>query len=130
MTCDNTMGKCYMGQSMQYVKVIKYNTYMVHKIFVHATLNTPNYVQHFPNCIQRIYTHIAMNTSSYQIQCKVIYLFTKLDSIYPYKWHICITDNKRLHNVQGRPKVHLTMWFFNFLKHNEIEIGDTISTGG
>jgi hypothetical protein len=57
MTHDSTMGKCYMGQSMQHVKIIKYGTYMVHKIFVHATLNTPNYVQHFPNC-----THIAMNT--------------------------------------------------------------------
>jgi len=28
MTCDNTMGKCYMGQSMQHVKIIKYVTYM------------------------------------------------------------------------------------------------------
>jgi hypothetical protein len=34
MTCDNTMGKCSMVQSMQYVKVIKYSTYMVHKIFI------------------------------------------------------------------------------------------------
>ncbi len=49
MTCDNTMRKCYIGQFMQHVKVIKYDTHMVHKIFVHATLNTPNYVQHFPN---------------------------------------------------------------------------------
>jgi hypothetical protein len=51
-----------MGQSMQHVKIIKYGTYMVHKIFVHATLNTPNYVQHFLNCIQRVCTHIVMNT--------------------------------------------------------------------
>jgi hypothetical protein len=49
MTCDSTMRKCYIGQFMQHVKVIKYDTHMVHKIFVHATLNTPNYVQHFPN---------------------------------------------------------------------------------
>jgi hypothetical protein len=62
MTCDSTMGKCYMGQFMQHVKIIKYATYMVHMIFVQATLNTWNYVQHFPNCIQRIGTHIAMNT--------------------------------------------------------------------
>jgi hypothetical protein len=34
MTCDNTMGKCSMVQSMQYVKVIKYSTYMVQKIFI------------------------------------------------------------------------------------------------
>jgi hypothetical protein len=26
MTCDITMGKCYMGQSMQHVKIIKYGT--------------------------------------------------------------------------------------------------------
>jgi hypothetical protein len=32
MTFDSTMGKCYMGQCMHYV--IKYGTYMVHKIFV------------------------------------------------------------------------------------------------
>jgi hypothetical protein len=29
-----------MGQCMQHVKIIKYATYMVHMIFVHATLNT------------------------------------------------------------------------------------------
>jgi hypothetical protein len=29
-----------MGQSMQQVKVIKYDTYMVHTIFVQAILNT------------------------------------------------------------------------------------------
>ncbi len=62
MTCDNTMGKCYMGQFMQRVKIMKYGTYMVHKIFIHVTLNTPNYVQHFSNYIQRICTHIAINT--------------------------------------------------------------------
>ncbi len=62
MTCDNTMRKCYMHQSMQHVKVIKYDTNVVHMIFVQALLNTLNYVQHFPNCIKRVYTHIAMTT--------------------------------------------------------------------
>jgi hypothetical protein len=40
MTCGSTMGKCYMGQSMQHAKIIKYATYMVHKIFVQPALNT------------------------------------------------------------------------------------------
>jgi hypothetical protein len=62
MTCDSTMGKCYMRQSMQHVKIIKYATYMVHMIFVHFTTNTWNYVEHFPKHIQRVGTHIAMNT--------------------------------------------------------------------
>jgi hypothetical protein len=47
MTCGSTTGKCYMGQSMQHVKFIKYATYMVHKIFVQPALNTCNSVQHF-----------------------------------------------------------------------------------
>jgi hypothetical protein len=62
MTCDSTMGKCYMGQSMQHVKIIKYATNMAQKIFVQATLNIWNFVQRFPNCIQRVGTCIAMNT--------------------------------------------------------------------
>ncbi len=69
MTCDSTMGKCYMGQFMQHVKIIKFGSYMVHMIFVQATLNTPNYVQHFPNYIQRaapilqwIQNHIKSST--------------------------------------------------------------------
>jgi hypothetical protein len=48
MTCDNTMKKCYMGQSMQHVKVIKYDTYMVHTIFVQAILNTQTMFNIFP----------------------------------------------------------------------------------
>jgi len=40
MTCGSTTGKCYMGQYMQDEKIIKYVTYMVHKIFVQPTLNT------------------------------------------------------------------------------------------
>jgi hypothetical protein len=56
------MGKCYMGQSMQHVKIIKYATNMAQKIFVQATLNIWNFVQRFPNCIQRVGTRIAMNT--------------------------------------------------------------------
>jgi hypothetical protein len=51
-----------MCQSMQHVKVIKYDRYMVHTIFVQAILNAPNYVQHFPNYIKRVCTHIAMIT--------------------------------------------------------------------
>ncbi len=55
MTCHKTMGKCYINQFMQHVKIIKYGTYMVHKIFIQVTLNTPN-------CIQKVCAHIAMNT--------------------------------------------------------------------
>jgi hypothetical protein len=62
MTCDSTKGKCYMGQSMQHVKIIKYVTYMVHEIFVQPALSTWNYVQHFSNRIKRVRTHIIMNT--------------------------------------------------------------------
>jgi len=51
-----------MRQFMQHVKVIKYDAYMVHTIFVQAILNTPNYVQHFPNYIKIVCTHIAMTT--------------------------------------------------------------------
>jgi hypothetical protein len=35
---------------------------MVRKIFVQTALNTWNTVQHFPTYIQRVGTHIAMNT--------------------------------------------------------------------
>jgi hypothetical protein len=62
MTCGSTTGKCYMGQYMQDEKIIKYVTYMVHKIFVQPTLNTWNFVQHFPNRIRGVGTHIVMNT--------------------------------------------------------------------
>jgi hypothetical protein len=62
MTCDNTMGKCSMGQSIQHVKIIKYATYMAQRIFLHATLNTWNSIQHFPNYIRKEGTHAVMNT--------------------------------------------------------------------
>jgi hypothetical protein len=61
MTCVHHKEMLY-GSYMQHVKIIKYATYMVHKIFVQATLNTWNSDQHFPNRIWRIGTHIAMNT--------------------------------------------------------------------
>jgi hypothetical protein len=71
-----------------------------------------------------------MNTWSYQIQHKVIYLFTKLDSIYPKKKHICIDGNKKVVQCDAKAKVHLITWFINFLKHNEIGTGHVTNMGG
>jgi hypothetical protein len=40
MMCDSAVGKRYTGQFMEHVKIIIYVSYMVHRIFVQATLNT------------------------------------------------------------------------------------------
>jgi hypothetical protein len=40
MMCDNAQGNIIWVQFMEHVKIIKYASYMVHKIFVQATLDT------------------------------------------------------------------------------------------
>ncbi len=51
MTCDSTMGKCYMGQCMQYVEIIKYGIYMVHRIFCTCDIKYPKLCSTFLNYI-------------------------------------------------------------------------------
>ncbi len=38
--CESAAGNVIWVQFMEHVKIIKYASYMVHRFFVHATLNT------------------------------------------------------------------------------------------